>query len=65
MEIKPFKGKIRKLTEENNVFEPTQEFNDRYIFGMSVTDENGNRIDPRLIRAKTDGSLWVLDTDSV
>jgi hypothetical protein len=61
MEIIEFRGSINRLTDDNNVYEPTQEFIDRYTYGFSATDEHGNRVDPSFIRAKTDGSLVIIN----
>ena len=34
---------------------------DRLVFGYTVTDENGNRIDPRNIKIDEDGDLRLYE----
>ena len=67
--ITPFKGEVNfinpNLSERNysfclRAFDP-QYNQDQLIHGFSAKDESGNRVDPKNIRQKTDGSFWLVE----
>lgn len=59
--IEPFKGTVRVFNcSRVNGWHLQQYSMDAFWYGMDATDEYGKRVDPKLIRQKTDGTYVII-----